>query len=261
MPLIYRNAGAWGAGKGARLTSVEADGNVFDLHSRLQNIEDNPPAAVGIDHFTVVGNALTIVLTNGTSQGPFTLPSAQWRWAGEWQPLTNYYALDLVGNAGSIYLVQHNHTSDAAFAADAEDILGFRYARLIAPADQPYDIGMFHPAVIPGDETLLLQHVATRSFVVPIGFSASTAFLLEPVSTENISLPIYRNVDLIGTLDFNIDENVLDEGGQLGTFVGLATPAEVQFSRTDRLSIFAPEVADAAAAGLSITFAARAGTL
>ena len=44
MPLIYRNAGAWGPGKGARLTSLEADGNVYDLDSRVLNLELNPPA-------------------------------------------------------------------------------------------------------------------------------------------------------------------------------------------------------------------------
>jgi hypothetical protein len=262
MPLVYRNAGAWGAGKGARLTSLEADGNVYDLDVRVQSLEDNPPLAVGIDHFVVAGNALTIYLTNGSSHGPFTLPSAQWRWAGEWQPLTNYYALDLVGYAGSIYLVQHNHTSAAAFAADAEDAQGFRYARLIAPTDQPYDVGMYHPAVVPDDSSILLQHIATRSFVLPVGFADSTAYLLTPVSTENIALPIHKNGIEIGHIEFNLDEGLVnDDGGQLGTFVGIAPAAEVQFTRTDRLSILAPDVADDTAAGLSITFAGRAGTI
>lgn len=261
MPLIYRNAGAWGPGKGARLTSLEADGNIYDLDGRVRKLEDNPPEAIGIDHFSVSGNALTIVLSNGSTHGPFTLPSASWRWAGEWQPLTLYYTLDLVAQGGSIYLVQHNHTSDATFAADAEDVTGFRYARLIAPPDQPYDVGMFHAGAIPGDQSVLLQHVATRSFVVPIGFADSTAFLRNPVSTENISLAIYKNADLIGHLEFNIDENVLGDGGQLGTFAGLTTPTEVPFSRTDRLTILAPDLVDTTASGLSITFAARTGTI
>lgn len=261
MALIYRNDGAWGPGKGARLTSLEADGNVFDLDARLHNVETNPPAAVSIDHLSVSGNALTIYLTDGSSRGPFTLPSASWRWAGEWQPLTAYYALDVVAQGGAIYLVQHNHTSDTTFAADAEDVTGFRYARLIAPPDQPYDVGMFHAGAIPGDQSVLLQHVATRSFVLPVGFADSTAFLLNPVSTESISLAIHKNADLIGHLEFNIDENVLGDGGQLGTFAGLTTPAEVQFSRTDRLTILAPDVVDATASGLSITFAARTGTI
>jgi len=244
MPLIYRNAGAWGPGKGARLTSLEADGNVYDLDSRLRNVELNPPAAVSIDHFGVSGNALTIFLTNGATQGPFTLPSAQWRWAGEWQALATYYALDVITYAGSVYLVRHNHTSDATFAADAEDATGFRYA-----------------APIPGDQSVLLQHVATRSFVLPVGFADSTAYLLNPVSTENISLAIQKNADLIGHIEFNIGENPVTDGGQLGTFVSVSPPAEIQFSRTDRLTVLAPDVADATASALSITVAARTGII
>jgi len=262
MPLIYRNAGAWGPGKGARLTSLEADGNVYDLDGRVRNIELNPPAAVSIDHFTVAGNALTIFLTNGSSHGPFTLPSASWRWAGEWQPLTLYYTLDLVAQGGSIYLVQHNHTSDATFAADAEDIEGFRYARLLTPPDQPYDVGMFHASVISGGGALLLQHVATRSFVLPVGFADSTAFLLTPVETDSIALPIHKNGELIGHIEFNLGENIIGTGeGQLGTFVGETPAAEIQFVRTDRLTVLAPDVADGSAADLSITFAGRTGTI
>lgn len=120
---------------------------------------------------------------------------------------------------------------------------------------------MFHAGAIPGDESVMLQHVATRSFVIPVGFADSTAYLLNAVSTDNISLAIYKNTDLIGHLEFNVDENVLSEGGQLGTFMGLTPAAEVQFNRTDRLSIFAPDAVDATASGLSITFAARTGTI
>jgi hypothetical protein len=262
MPLIYRNNGAWGSGKGARLTSVEADENVYNLDGRLQELELNPPLGIGIDHFSVSGNALTVHLSDGSAHGPFTLPSAQWRWAGEWQPLSQYYALDLIGFAGSIYLVRHPHASAAVFAPDAEDVEGFRYVSLIAPADQPYDVGMYHPATIPGDGSVLLQHVATRPFVLPLGFAESTAYLLAPVSTDNIALSICKNADVIGTIEFNIDEGLIpDEGGQLGTFVGVTPAAQVQFLRTDRLSITAPDLSDATAEGLSVTFAGRAGTV
>ena len=120
---------------------------------------------------------------------------------------------------------------------------------------------MFHAGVIPGAEFVLLQHVATRSFVIPTGFAESTAYLLKPVSTENIALAIHRNADLIGHLEFSVDENVIGDGGQLGSFVGLTPPAEIQFARTDRLRIFSPSVVDATAFGLSITFAARTGTI
>lgn len=261
MTIIYRTAGAWGAGKGANLSPAEVDRNFWDLAERLLAVERDPTGAVSIDHLSQNGNQLTVHLTNGTTQGPFTLPVAQWRWKGEWQPATIYFALDIVGNGGSIYLVQHNHTSDVVFAADAEDITGFRYGRLIAPPEQPYDVGMFHPAAIPGNKSVLLQHVATRSFVIPIGFADSTAYLRKAVSTENLSLEIRRNVDLIGHLNLTVGESALGDGGQLGTFAGLSPRTEVQFSRTDRLTILAPDVLDATAAGLSITFAARTGMI
>jgi hypothetical protein len=97
--------------------------------------------------------------------------------------------------------------------------------------------------------------------VLPIGFADSTAYLLNAVSTENLSLAIYKNADLIGSIAFNVGENMLSGGGQLGAFVGISPPAEIQFNRTDRLTVFAPDVADATASGLSITFAARTGTI
>lgn len=39
MTLTYRGAGAWGAGKGARLTAAEFDGNTYDLDQRIQDLE------------------------------------------------------------------------------------------------------------------------------------------------------------------------------------------------------------------------------
>ena len=121
---------------------------------------------------------------------------------------------------------------------------------------------MFHPATVPGDGSLLLQHVATRSFVLPIGFAESTAYLLAPVGTESIVLPVQKNGVLIGHIEFNLGEGAVSgDGGQLGTFVGVTPAAEVQFVRTDRLTIWAPDTADDTAAGLSITFAGRAGTI
>ena len=120
---------------------------------------------------------------------------------------------------------------------------------------------MFHASIVPGGGSLLLQHVATRSFVLPVGFEASTAFLLTPVDTDSIALPIHKNGGLIGHIEFNVGEGIVGAAeGQLGTFVG-ESAAEVQFERTDRLTVLAPDVADGIAADLSITFAARTGTI
>jgi hypothetical protein len=133
--IVYRSNGPWGAGKGANLTPAEVDVNFWDLAHRLDAIETDLPPGVGIHHLAQSGNQLTVHLTNGTTQGPFTLPSAQWNWKGEWQPEIIYFALDVVSYAGSIYLVRHNHTSDVAFDPAAEDLTGFRYAQLLAAPD------------------------------------------------------------------------------------------------------------------------------
>ena len=118
MAIIYRNAGAWGAGKGARLTSLEGDGNFWDHEQRIADLETNPPVAVGIYAVDVTGNQMTIVLTDATELGPFTLPTNTWTWKGEWLPATVYFAGDLISQEGAIYLVLNNHTSDASFSHD-----------------------------------------------------------------------------------------------------------------------------------------------
>ena len=268
MALIFRNTGPWGPGKLARLTSLEVDGNMADLDGRVQALEDNPPEALSIDHFTVAGNLLTVHMSDGSTQGPFTLPAAQWRWLGEWQPATQYYGLDVLAHGGSVYLVQHDHMSAGAFDAAAEGTDGFFYALLLAPFEQPYDVGMFYAGALPGDGSTLLSHAATRPFVLGDTFADSVAYLAVAVSTENLSLPVQQNGIDVGAIEFTIGENVDADGGQLGSFVGLSpspspspSPPGIHFARTDRLTVLAADVADATAAGLSVTFAGRQGLI
>lgn len=65
--------------KGSNLTPDEVDGNFTDLDDRLTEVEDNPPAAVGISNITVVGTQMTIYLADSTVLGPYTLPQANFR--------------------------------------------------------------------------------------------------------------------------------------------------------------------------------------
>ena len=116
--------------------------------------------------------------------------------------------------------------------------------------------------LIPSGGGLLLQHVATRSFILPIGFAGSTAFLRAPVDTDSIALPIQRNGEPIGQIEFNVGEGIVGTSdGQLGSFVASDPDAEITFARTDRLTVLAPTAADGVAADLSITFAGRAGSV
>ncbi|TIN76786.1 hypothetical protein [Mesorhizobium sp.] len=79
MTVVYRTAGAWGAGQGYNLTALQVDGNFYDLDQRIQAIEDNPPEPVNISNITVTGTQMTIYLEDATVFGPFTLPQAHFR--------------------------------------------------------------------------------------------------------------------------------------------------------------------------------------
>lgn len=82
MTLTYRNAGAWGAGKGARLTSAEIDDNFYTLVQMIDALTgggfvtgaDNPVVDV-----TVSGATLTIYFADTTTEtrtisAPFAAP-------------------------------------------------------------------------------------------------------------------------------------------------------------------------------------------
>lgn len=128
MPIIYRTAGPWGAGKGGNLVAGEVDGNFYDVDRRLITIEDNAPeAANGIAFFSVSGSLFYIHMTNGTIQGPFQLPGMRWNFRGVWLPSTVYSVDDVVTANGSVYLVLFNHVSGSVFVPGANDGLGHNY--------------------------------------------------------------------------------------------------------------------------------------
>jgi hypothetical protein len=266
MSIVYRtdDVARWGAGKGSNLTPPEVDGNFWEMIQRLIALETNPPSAVSIDDITVAGNQMTIHLTDGSTRGPFTLPTAQWRWTGAWRTSTVYFVNDIFSFDGAIYRVAVSHTSDAAtFDPNALGTSGYIYNLLLNPPVQPYDLGMLYGFAIPVDGSQLLQHVAARSFVVPGDFLQSVAFLRIAATTETLTFDLYKNDDVIGHLEFEPGANGTTDGGQFGTFVPLDPPDDIQFNSTDRFKVLAPDLTtpDATAAGLSVTIAARTGTI
>ena len=94
MPIIYRDDGDWGTGKGANLTPVEVDGNFWSIHERVTELETNPPAAISIAGFEVADNMLTIQMSDSSTFGPFPMPLVPLRWVGEWQASTTYFKND-----------------------------------------------------------------------------------------------------------------------------------------------------------------------
>jgi len=132
MTIIYRTAGAWGAGKGANLTPAEVDGNFYDHEQRIETIEANPAQAVNIDYFTVSGNQMFAHMTDHSVIGPITIPVGTWTFKGEWQPATLYFAFDVVTFGTAVYLVNSEHTSEATFDPSASNSFGFIYNLILA---------------------------------------------------------------------------------------------------------------------------------
>src|SRR5262252_9498154 len=104
MPLVLRSV------KGSNLPPSEADGNFVYLDGRITTLAALP-MGVGIDHITVLGNQMTIYLTDSSIQGPFTLPTASFTFRGEWQASTLYHTNDIITHANSVYMVLADHTS------------------------------------------------------------------------------------------------------------------------------------------------------
>ncbi len=104
---------------------------------------------------------------------------------------------------------------------------------------------MYYGDTIPDDGRVILQHCATRDFVIAADFGISTAFLENAVTEDDLVLDIFKNGTQIGTLTFALGENLESPGdGQFGTFAQLSPPGDMEFTRTDRLTIRAPVTPD-----------------
>lgn len=108
------------ANKGAPLSAIEADGNIANLDSRVSTIEQQGLTATGIQVITFdpVGNTLLVTLTDGTTYGPYKLPSAPFTPRGDWVAGTAYGANDLVSWSGGSYLAMIAHVAGTDFPTD-----------------------------------------------------------------------------------------------------------------------------------------------
>lgn len=129
----FRNAGAWGPGKGAALTSAEIDGNFWSVIQRLDAIESGSLDINSIENITVSGSTFSIHTTKGDTFGPFALPVALMRPRGEWATGVAYSKLDLVTVTGAgLYLINAAHVAEATFN-DALVISGTVVYTLVLP--------------------------------------------------------------------------------------------------------------------------------
>lgn len=247
--IIYRTAGAWGAGSGANLTPAQVDLNFYDLSARIADLENNPPQAVSIESIDVTGNLISFTMTNATTLGPFVLPTARFRWTGEWTAGTEYFENDIFTNGLSLYMVLVDHVADATFDPARFDSVGFVYLQMLAVPDAFIDIGFFYPGV-PGygieDGEPMLAFRAVRDFWLPGGIVLTQAGF-ESGATHEIIFSIRKNGSEIGTWSSD---------------TGFVFTADVQFVAGDVLSVVltTPLQYDETARNFTITFVAVRGT-
>jgi hypothetical protein len=256
MALTYRGDGAWGSGKGSNLTVTEFDTNTYTFHTRILALETTPPEAVSIDHFVVTGSLFTIVLTDATVHGPFVLPIAQWRFVGEWSSGTTYLIGDILTESGNLYFVRVQHVSDVTFDPDLFTIDGQVYILILPRATHSFGISFYNKDVVGEGDDILFQYVADRDFVVAANFEDSQCYLRVATSTSPITIPIYQNGAVIGSMEFvpGVDNDAA--GGQYGVFIPATVDTEMTFTSRDIVAIGQPYNADLAAAGLTVSIKA-----
>ena len=103
-----------------------------------------------------------------------------------------------------------------------------------------------------------------RSWCPAISCKASRS-CASPQRRRRSRWTLYKNDDVVGHLEFTPGSNTTSDGGQFGTFIPLSPADDVQFDHGDRFKVFAPDLSpptpDDTAAGLSVTIAARTGTI
>jgi hypothetical protein len=134
--ILYRTAGPWGPGTGANLSAAQVDGNFFDLVGRVRSIELNPAEPVQIASFYAVGNQFYIAMSDGTVQGPVTLPTVRWFFRGNWASGVSYSRDDVVTgpDGATTYLIMWPHVSASSFDSGANDGQGHNYYSVLMKA-------------------------------------------------------------------------------------------------------------------------------
>lgn len=251
---------AGGSGTGGNLTPVQFDLNMWEFLTRIQALENDPPVAVSIQSFTILGSQLQINLTDGSHQGPFDLPIASFQFRGAWVNLGVYNQLDIVSAAHfGLFMVNIPHTapaSPAPFDPNATDTDSLSptfgeklYTQLFGEDTYIYDIGFFFPGK-PGigveDASAIAGHVFVHPVTFPQDLAESEAFL-KTGGASSMSFNIQKNGTTIGSIAFAAGDHV-------GTFTFAAA---VDFDVGDRVTVMKPTGGvDASARELSITIKA-----
>ena len=246
--------GKWGAGNGegtgGNLTPQQADDNTWSLHTRILTLEDDPPTAVSILSFTVIGSQMQVNMSDGSTLGPYDLPIATFRMVGDWVNSLPLFPLDIftVPHDG-VYITNIAHTtpaSPATFDPAADDGSGnLLYTKIFGDDAYIYDVGWFYPGA-PGlgidADSPLAGHEFGRPVIFGTGLPDSKASLrVAPASALSFDLQI--NGVVKGSVDFA-------SGQTAATFTWAA---DVTCAAGDTVYIMRPETPDSAARDLTVT--------
>jgi hypothetical protein len=134
MPLSnikYVTTGTWGPGIARPLTAAEADSNIHSLAQGIADVIASGVEGVGIANITVTGSQMVFYLTDGTTKGPYGLPTAQANYRGFWEAATSYSAMDIVQVLGfGTYMVAYAHLSGPTFSPAASGAGGAFYVQI-----------------------------------------------------------------------------------------------------------------------------------
>jgi hypothetical protein len=272
--LVYRtdDATRWGNGQGSDLAAVTIDLNFWTLWSAIHSMQLSPISARSIDFISLsAGNQLYVHLTDHSIQGPFTVPTEIWNPRGTWLPSVNYAPLDVVGDNGSLYLVNIQHTSAGTFNAFATDGLGHNLYTLLLeqPADELPAGGTVGQRLVkssgspfvttwesdkrvlalyvegpPNAGETLLQFAVVDHMTLPSGLTGSVAYAGIAASADTV-FTINQNGNPIGTITFHTSPHST-----------VSFTASINLVPGDIITLVAPAVADATLANISFSFVA-----
>ncbi len=267
LSLIYRTAGAWGAGKGSDLTAAEVDENFHDLEVAVEELAANPVQPNQIEEITISGQELTVHMEGGGTFGPLTVPMGAPTWRGEWLASTAYLRAELftatnpLDGVKGLYFVNRDFTSGLAFDATLGTGIGgvLPYASFVLAIPDKVRLAWFWPTKpgqgLPtlessGDFAPMFSFMCVDSFVLPAGLTGSLGKLRTAPASDTV-YNLRRNGEVIGTVTF------LD-----GTHDAVFALAEaVAFVSGDMLDCEGPSDIDSTAECLSLTIVGTLGEL
>lgn len=260
--ITFHTDGAWGIGVDRNLTNVEVDHNFYNIKLAIEDLQANPPAAIGIASIREDdAYNLYIKLTSGAETGPFPMGILEWNFRpGGWTPFTPLKPLDAFvfdansgDTSGGLYVVMVAHTTGSSFDP-ALQVTGLpAYKKMMAMDSgafaNVYDIAPWYPGR-PSDSTntLLMDFIVLRDVLLPIASGNHAASLTSAPSTTGQVYPIFHNSTQIATITFAVDATV--------GVIAWSITADETITKFDHIKVGqSTTTADAVAAGLSVGLA------